>query len=111
MPIIEIDVVPRPDEITGGRATNAAANKLGDVLNSNPGQTWIKLRALEPKEYAENGMGSRHDVYPIFISLLIAKESSEDELNKDTLRLGYVKSEEKRFKICTKDENQKFLSA
>ena len=45
------------------------------------------------------------------LALNALKESSEDELNKDTLRLGYVKSEEKRFKICTKDENEQFLSA
>ncbi len=45
------------------------------------------------------------------LALNALKESSEDELNKDTLRLGYIKSEEKRFKICTKDENEQFLSA
>lgn len=44
------------------------------------------------------------------LALNALKESSEDELNKDTLRLGYIKSEEKRFKICTKDENEQFLS-
>jgi len=45
------------------------------------------------------------------LALNALKESSEDELNKDTLRLGYVKSEEKKFKICSKDENEQFLNA
>ncbi len=47
----------------------------------------------------------------IRLALNALKESNDDELNKDTLRLGYVNSEEKRFKICTKDENEQYLKA
>jgi len=47
----------------------------------------------------------------IKLALNALKESSEDELNKDTLRLGYIKSEDKQFKICSKDENDQYLKA
>ncbi|MFX1275321.1 MAG: archaeal proteasome endopeptidase complex subunit alpha [Promethearchaeota archaeon] len=45
----------------------------------------------------------------IKLALNALKESSEDELNKDNLRLGYIKSEDKQFKICSKEEIEQFL--
>ena len=38
------------------------------------------------------------------------KEATEEDLTVDTLRLGYVKSDEKQFKICDKKEIEGFLN-
>ena len=37
------------------------------------------------------------------------KETIDDELNKDLMRLSYIKSEDKKFKLCKKDEIDKYL--
>lgn len=44
------------------------------------------------------------------LALNAIKESVEEDLTKDTIRIAYVKSsEDNKFKICTKDEINKFI--
>jgi len=44
------------------------------------------------------------------LALNAIKESVEEDLSKDTIRIAYIKSsEDNRFKICTKDEVNKFI--
>ena len=44
------------------------------------------------------------------LALNAIKESVEEDLSKDTIRIAYVKSsEDNKFKICTKDEINKFI--
>lgn len=46
----------------------------------------------------------------INLTLNALKEAVDEEITKDTLRLGYIKSEDKQFKICSKDEMEAFLT-
>lgn len=44
------------------------------------------------------------------LALNAIKESVEEDLSKDTIRIAYIKSsEDNKFKICTKDEINKFI--
>lgn len=43
------------------------------------------------------------------LSLKALKESIEEDLDKDLIRLAYVKSEDKKYHLCTKKEVEKFL--
>ena len=44
------------------------------------------------------------------LALNAIKESVEEDLSKETIRIAYVKSsEDNKFKICTKDEINKFI--
>lgn len=44
------------------------------------------------------------------LALNAIKESVDEDLSKDTIRIAYVKSsEDNKFKICTKDEINKFI--
>ena len=44
------------------------------------------------------------------LALNAIKESVEEDLTKDTIRIAYVKSsEDNKFKLCTKDEINKFI--
>ena len=44
------------------------------------------------------------------LALNAIKESVEEDLSKDTIRIAYVKSsEDNKFKICTKDEINKYI--
>lgn len=47
----------------------------------------------------------------VTLTLKAIKESIEDEVDKDLMRIAYVKSEDKKFKICSKDEIDKYLKA
>lgn len=44
------------------------------------------------------------------LALNAIKESVEEDLSKDTIRIAYIKSsEDNKFKLCTKDEINKFI--
>lgn len=45
----------------------------------------------------------------IKLALKALKEGADEELTKETLRMAYIKSEDKVFKHCSKDECEKFL--
>ncbi|TFG02350.1 MAG: archaeal proteasome endopeptidase complex subunit alpha [Promethearchaeota archaeon] len=45
----------------------------------------------------------------IHLSLNALKESIDEEINKEIVRLAYIKSEDKQFKVCSKDETDKYL--
>ncbi|MGV9200627.1 MAG: archaeal proteasome endopeptidase complex subunit alpha, partial [Promethearchaeia archaeon] len=47
----------------------------------------------------------------IQLALDAIKESTDDELDKDLLRIAYVKSDEKQYHLCNKDEIAEFLTA
>lgn len=47
----------------------------------------------------------------INLTLNALKGCVDEELTKDTLRLGYIKSEDKKFILCSKDEINGFLKA
>jgi len=47
----------------------------------------------------------------INLALGAIKESADEKLTKDNIRLSYIKSEDKSFKICAKDEIDGFLKA
>jgi len=46
----------------------------------------------------------------ISLTLNALKESIDEEATKENIRLAYIKSEDKRFHICSKDELEQFLS-
>ena len=43
------------------------------------------------------------------LALKALKEAGEDELSADTLRVAVIKTEDKQFKLLSKDENKKYL--
>ena len=45
----------------------------------------------------------------IKLALGAIKESADEELTQDNIRLSYIKSEDKTFKVCTKDEITEYL--
>ncbi|MHA1658368.1 MAG: hypothetical protein ACTSUT_04495 [Promethearchaeota archaeon] len=46
----------------------------------------------------------------INLALNAIKVSIDEDMTKENIRLSYIKSEEKKFKICSKEEIDKFLS-
>ncbi len=65
MPIVEIELVAGASEGLAQPLAEAAAT----VLGSAPGETWIRLRTLEPGCYAENGVRVAKADAPVFVTV------------------------------------------
>ena len=65
MPIVDIELVAGSTDGLAQPLAEAAAA----VLGSAPGQTWIRLRSLEPGCYAENGVGVTMADAPVFVTV------------------------------------------
>jgi phenylpyruvate tautomerase PptA (4-oxalocrotonate tautomerase family) len=66
MPIVDVEVVS--GGLPAGLA-QALADAAGSVFGSSPGQTWVRLYALPPASYAENGGDMLPDAAPVFVTV------------------------------------------
>jgi len=69
MPIVEIEIVLKPNEIIQREIVEELADQLGDIFGLPKGTTWVKVRGLAHDLYAENG-GTPEGVFPVFVSVL-----------------------------------------
>ena len=72
MPIVDVEIV-----CTAGRpvsvSTQALADELGRVFGSEPGRTWVRVRALPRESYAENASVLDERELPAFVTVLHAR--------------------------------------
>ena len=87
MPILEVEIVTRPNENLKPGLAAELANRTGEIFNSPPGTTWVKVRAIPQENYAENGSGEPFEVFPVFVSILKAHLPAPDALQAEASRL------------------------
>ena len=81
MPVIRIVIVgSRSAGVDTSRLTQQLADGLGELLNSEPGGTWVSLEYLDRDAYAENGVTLADEVQPTFVRILQHKMPAADEL-------------------------------
>jgi len=73
MPILDVEIVLRPGESLRAGLAGELADRAGEVLRSEAGQTWVRLRSLPAERYAENGGGPGIEIHPVFVSVLKAR--------------------------------------
>lgn len=73
MPILDVQIVLKPDERPDDSLAGEIANAAGTVLESPDGNAWVKLSFIPRTQYAENGSDLPDDLAPVFVSLLSAK--------------------------------------
>jgi phenylpyruvate tautomerase PptA (4-oxalocrotonate tautomerase family) len=73
VPILDVEVVGAREEGLARRIADAA----GAVFGTPPGRTWVKVRFLPRRDYAENGAALPHDVRPVLVRVLKA-DAPED---------------------------------
>jgi phenylpyruvate tautomerase PptA (4-oxalocrotonate tautomerase family) len=83
MPILEVEIVARPGEIIKENLVNHIADLAGEIFQSPPGRTWVRLRVLPAEHYAENGGGPPEGVYPVFVSLLKSQWPSQAQMAEE----------------------------
>jgi len=79
VPIVEIEIVLKPNETLQDKIVSELADELGKIFGSLKGGTWVKLYKLSEKQYAENG-GKEESVFPVFVSIIKSKIPSHEEL-------------------------------
>ncbi len=76
MPIIDVEVV---GPIERKDLARLLANSAGEILESAVANTWVKLRSLSTKHYAENA-DLPPKMRPVFVSILLGRSYEESEL-------------------------------
>jgi phenylpyruvate tautomerase PptA (4-oxalocrotonate tautomerase family) len=80
VPILDIEIVVRPNEALDRNLASDLADRTGEIFGSPPGHTWVKVRTIAKADYAENSESTLEDVYPVFASVLKAELPDPDAL-------------------------------
>lgn len=86
MPIVDIEIVLRPDETIQHTMVSELADELGEIFHSPSKGTWVRVHGLPTDHYAENG-GTAIVVYPIFVSIIKSMLPSADEMQKEAEKI------------------------
>lgn len=93
MPIVEVEIVVEPGEELEESLAHWLAEATGPIFRAPPGSTWVRLRTLATEHYRESGGGPPEGVKPVFVRVLRARASSDDELAEEIARLTEVVAE------------------
>ena len=70
MPVVTVEFVSDSDRPIRDGLAQVLADAVGRVLGTPPGQTWVRLRSLQPNQYAENDTHLEASELPVFVTLL-----------------------------------------
>ena len=82
MPIVEVEVVLKPEETIPDEMASGLADRLGQIFGSTRNGTWVKLRGIAEVHYAENG-GRDEGIYPVFVTILKASLPNAEEMQTE----------------------------
>ena len=82
MPIVDVEIVVKPDETIPNQMVSELADQLGEVFGSSKNGTWIKVHGIPSVYYAENE-GKAEEIYPIFVSVLKARLPDPEEMQTE----------------------------
>jgi phenylpyruvate tautomerase PptA (4-oxalocrotonate tautomerase family) len=82
MPIVDIEIVLKPDETISNEMTSEFADQFGTIFGSPKNGTWVKVHGISNLHYAENG-GKVEGVYPVFVSILKARLPAIEEMQRE----------------------------
>lgn len=103
MPILHVEIVARPNESLSQERVSELAHRAGEILDSPPGGTWVKVQLIPREHYAEND-NALDRLYPIFVSILKAKWPPSRNLEEEVQLLTRVIAE-----ICNRPEENVHL--
>ena len=90
MPILQVDIVGESSDFSEDLAQRIA-DRAGQVLQSRPQGTWVKVDFIAPSNYAENE-GGEEQFEPVFVSIVqsasLDKEQLKDQISQLTLAIS-----------------------
>jgi phenylpyruvate tautomerase PptA (4-oxalocrotonate tautomerase family) len=87
MPVVTVEFVSDSDRPIRDGLAQALADAVGRVLDTPPGQTWVRLRSLQPNQYAENVSHLEASEWPVFVTLLARLPPTGAELQAQVTSL------------------------
>lgn len=87
MPILSIEIVTRPNEDFPPNLAAVLADRAGQIFNSEPGGTWVKVTVIASEHYAEN-LSPAGSFYPVFVSVLKAAIPAVSALRAEAAQLA-----------------------
>ena len=93
MPIVDITIVVGRNEKINPGLTQTLADVVGHVLNSPPGQTWVRLHLLAHDRYAENNSHLNSADLPVFAVMLTRQPPDQSQLVGAIVKLTHAISE------------------
>jgi len=82
MPIVDIEIILKPDETISGTWASELADQLGAIFGSPKNGTWVKVWGIHDMHYSENG-GKEEGVYPVFVSVLKSRLPNPAEMQRE----------------------------
>jgi phenylpyruvate tautomerase PptA (4-oxalocrotonate tautomerase family) len=73
MPMVDVELVVRAESELESVSAQDLADDLGDIFRSPPGRTWVRLVALDTRQYAENRSTLATGDLPAFVTVLHAR--------------------------------------
>ena len=89
MPILNVEIVTYPNEYIRPELAMELAIQTGEIFDSAPGTTWVKVCLIASENYAEN-LAASDGAFPVFVSVLKAKFSSPESLQAEVSKLTAV---------------------
>lgn len=89
MPILNVEIVTRPDEQLSPQLATELADRTGEIFGSVAGTTWVKVILISNEYYAENDSTSEN-IYPVFVSVLKVKIPSLESMQAEVAKLTEV---------------------
>ena len=91
MPTVDIEVVTHTSETAVSKEQlQSLVDELGDLFGSEPGGTWVRLRSLDRRDYAENRTPIDGSVRPTFVSVLRDEWPDAVELRREMAGIAEV---------------------
>jgi phenylpyruvate tautomerase PptA (4-oxalocrotonate tautomerase family) len=90
MPILEVEIVLKSGEVLPADLAARIADEAAWVFTLSPGTTWVKVSAVPPHLYAEDGGGPPAGVHPVFVKVLRARRPAGEELAAEVRHLTEV---------------------
>lgn len=84
MPIVDVEMVEDPNGSAPDKELpQALADALGRVFGVPPGETWVRVRRLPRRDYAENGGPLPDGIRPLFVTVLKSHRPESDALRTE----------------------------
>src|SRR5689334_650325 len=85
MPILDVEIIT--SQSLDSDLASRLANMAGQVFGSPPASTWVRVRALPPHFYAENGVKAPEGWRSVFVTVLKAQRPKGAELETEVRAL------------------------